>query len=144
MAHQLQQSIDMKIAIPVWNDRVSPIFDVARTIRVVDLDTDQDLVVADSTYSLERGRPTSTLDALGVDLLVCSAISPAVESAVWVLGVEVISDICGSPNEIVQALAAGDVELSRFRSPGSRRKPRRSTARSSTREREGSEIIKLK
>jgi predicted Fe-Mo cluster-binding NifX family protein len=128
----------MKIAIPVWNDRVSPIFDVARTIRVVDLDTDRALVVADSTYSLERGRPTSTLDALGVDLLVCSAISPAVESAVWVLGVEVISDICGSQNAIVQALAAGDEELSRFRSPGSRKKPRRPTIRASTRELEDS------
>jgi len=129
----------MKIAIPCWNDRVSPIFDVARTIRVVDLDTDRDLVVADSIYPLERGRPTSTLDALGVDLLVCSAISPAVESAVWVLGVEVMSDICGSPDEIVQALAAGDAELSGFRSPGSRKKPRRSTARSSTRGFEGPE-----
>ena len=139
MAHQLQQSINMKIAIPVWNGRVSPIFDVARTIRVVDLDTDRDLVVADSTYPLERGRPTSTLDALGVDLLVCSAISPAVESAVWVLGVEVISDICGSPDEIFQALADGGAELDRFRSPGSRKKPRRSTARSSTRGFEGSE-----
>lgn len=134
----------MKIAIPVWNDRVSPIFDVARRIRVVDLDADQDLVVADSTYLLERGRPTSTLDALGVDLLVCSAISPALKAAVWVTGAEVISDICGSPDEIVQALAAGDADLSRFRSPGSRRKPRSSTATSSTSELEGSKILGLK
>lgn len=111
----------MKIAIPVWNGRVSPVFDVARTIRVVDVDVDRGAVVADSTHALEPGRPVSALAALGVDVLVCSAVSPPIEAAVWVAGVEVISDICGSPDEILEALAAGDTELSRFRSPGSRR-----------------------
>jgi len=111
----------MKIAIPVWNGRVSPVFDVARTIRVVDVDVDRGAVVADSTHALEPGRPVSALAALGVDVLVCSAVSPTIEAAVWVSGVEVISDICGPPDEIVEALAAGDADLCRFRSPGSRR-----------------------
>ena len=111
----------MKIAIPVWNGRVSPVFDVAGTIRVVDVDVDHGVVVADSTHALEPGRPVSALAALGVDVLVCSAVSPTIEAAVWVSGVEVISDICGSPDEIVDALAAGDTELCRFHSPGSRR-----------------------
>lgn len=112
----------MKIAIPVWNGRVSPVFDVARTIRIFDVDVGRGIVVANSTHALELGRPASTLAALGADVLVCSAISPAVEAFVWVSGVEVISDICGSPDEIVEALTAGDAELSRFLAPGSHRR----------------------
>lgn len=114
-------AVAMKIAIPVWNGRVSPVFDVARAIRVVDVDVGRGCVSEGSTHAVAARRPVSTLSALGVDALVCSAISPPIEAAVWVSGVEVISDICGSPDEILEALAAGDTELSRFRSPGSRR-----------------------
>lgn len=126
VAQRLQRFVSMKIAIPVWNDRVSPVFDVARTIRVVDVDVGRGVVVSDSTHTLAPGRPASTLAALGVDVLVCSAISPSTEAAVWVSGVEVIPDICGSPDEIVEVIVAGDAELSRFGTPGSNRSQRRS------------------
>ena len=119
----------MRIAIPVWNGRVSPVFDVARTIRVADLDCQSGEWVADGTHVLNPARPASTLSELGVNALVCSAISSPLESTLYALGVEVVSDICGSPEEIVAALAAGDAELARFRSPGSRRKPKSSKAR---------------
>ena len=111
----------MKIAIPVWNGRVSPVFDVAKAIRVVDVDVGSRCVADGSIHSIDVGRPVSTLIALGVEVLVCSAVSPPIEAAVWLAGVEVISDICGSPDEILAALAAGDTQLSRCRSPGSRR-----------------------
>ncbi len=65
-----------------------------------------------ATHALNPARPASTLSDLGVDVLVCSAISSPLEAALYGLGVEVISDICGSPEEIIQALAAGDAELS--------------------------------
>ncbi len=117
----------MRIAIPVWNGRVSPVFDVAKTIRVADLDRQSGELVADGTHVLNPTRPASTLSELGVNVLICSAISSPVEATLYALGVEVVSDICGSPEEIIAALAAGDAELDRFRSPGSRRKPRRST-----------------
>ncbi len=117
----------MRIAIPVWNGRVSPVFDVAKTIRVIDLDLRSGESVTDGTHVLNPTRPASTLSELGINVLVCSAISSPLEVTLNVLGVEVVSDICGSPEEIISALAAGDVELDRFRSPGSRRKPRRLT-----------------
>jgi predicted Fe-Mo cluster-binding NifX family protein len=114
--------IAVKIAIPVWNGRVSPVFDVAKAIRVVDVDVGRGCVSDGSIHPVELGRPVSTLTALSVDVLVCSAVSPPIEAAVWVSGIEVISDICGSPDDILKALASGDTELSRFRSPGSRRR----------------------
>lgn len=119
----------MRIAIPVWNGRVSPVFDVARTIRVADLDCQSGELVVDGSHVLNPARPASTLSELGVNVLVCSAISSPLESRLYALGVEVVSDICGSSEEIIAALAAGDVELVRFRSPGSRCKPESLTTR---------------
>ena len=112
----------MKIAIPVWDDRVSPVFDVARSIRVVDI---VDGAVVDvSNRELESEQRTATLVKLGVDLVVCSAISIPLESTLWVSGVEVIPDTCGNAEEIIQALASGDRTLVRFRSPGNNRRHR--------------------
>ena len=116
----------MIIAIPVWNSRVSPVFDVAKTVRVADLDDRSGELVADGTHVLSPARPAAVLSEIGVDVLVCSAISAPLEAALCGLGIEVISDICGSPDEIISALAAGDTELVRFRSPGSRCKLKRS------------------
>lgn len=119
----------MIIAIPVWNSRVSPVFDVAKTVRVADLDDQSGELVADGTHVLSSARPAAALAEIGVDVLVCSAISAPLEAALCGLGIEVISDICGSPDEIISALAAGDTELARFRSPGSRCRPKRSATR---------------
>ena len=121
LARLLQQGIDMRIAIPVWNGRVSPVFDVAKTIRVTDIDSADGTPAEIEVHAINSAHPRSTLADLGVDLLVCSAISAPLEAILWVSGIEVLSDICGSPDEIIAALAAGDDELGRFRSPGSRR-----------------------
>jgi predicted Fe-Mo cluster-binding NifX family protein len=122
----------MIIAIPVWNNRVSPVFDVARNVRVADIDDQSGDVVADGTHVLSSLRPTAALSEIGVDVLICSAISGPLEAALNGFGIEVMSDICGSPDEIIAALAAGDTELVRFRSPGSRWKANRLKSRRTT------------
>ena len=116
----------MRIAIPVWNGRVSPVFDVARTICVADLDDEVGEASPRATHALNPVRPVSTLTDLDIDLLVCSAISAPLASAVSVSGIGVISDICGSLDEIITALLAGGDDLEALRSPGSRRDSKRS------------------
>jgi predicted Fe-Mo cluster-binding NifX family protein len=106
----------MRVAIPIWNGRVSPVFDVSRRLRVFDIAANSAAIEAMRTVEAER--PTAIVTGLGVDLLICSAISLAEESALRKSHVEVISGICGPVEEIAAALAAGDVALTRFRAPG--------------------------
>jgi len=115
-------SIAMRIAIPIWNDRVSPVFDVSRSIRVVDIS--DGAVSGEATHTLENEARASKLVKLGVDLLICAAISTPLEATLWVSGIEVIPDTCGTVDEIVEALVSGDVKLARFRSPGNTRSHR--------------------
>jgi predicted Fe-Mo cluster-binding NifX family protein len=110
----------MKVAIPVWNGWVSPVLDVAKTIRVVEIEGGK--LMGSESLAVSDGRLASTLAELGVDVLVCSAVSAPLEAMLWVSGVEVISDVCGDPERIASALAGGDMELDRFRSPGSRKR----------------------
>jgi predicted Fe-Mo cluster-binding NifX family protein len=118
----------MRIAIPVWEGQVSPVFDVAKTIRVTDIDCTKAAVTGSEKHPLKPTHPVATLVGLGVEALVCSAISAPLETALAASGIEVISDICGSPDEIIGALITGDLELRRFRSPGSRHEPKWSPA----------------
>jgi predicted Fe-Mo cluster-binding NifX family protein len=129
LAHGLQPWVFVKIAIPVWDGRVSPVFDVATTVRVNDVDVESGECLGVANYPLDPARPASTLAGLGVDILICSAISSLVEATLWIAGIEVVSDICGAPDEIVEAWASGDEELRRFSSPGSRRRSTRSKTR---------------
>lgn len=115
-------SIAMRIAIPIWNDRVSPVFDVSRSIRVVDIA--DGAVSGEATYTLENEARASKLVKLSVDILICAAISTNLEATLWVSGIEVIPDTCGDVDEIVEAFASGDTELTGFRSPGNNRSHR--------------------
>lgn len=110
----------MKIAIPVWNGRVSPVLDVAKTIRIAEVVGGE--LEGVETLAVSEGRLSSVLSRFGVDALVCSAVSSPLEATLWMSGIEVISDVCGIPEEILEALASGDTTLDRFRSPGSRRR----------------------
>jgi predicted Fe-Mo cluster-binding NifX family protein len=111
----------MRIAIPVWSGRVSPVFDVARSVRVVDLNDGVEARASD--LGLDDDRRAETLAKLGVDLLICSAISTSLESTLWMAGVEVIPDICGTVDEIITAYSNGETSLAKFRSPGNSRDP---------------------
>lgn len=109
----------MRIAIPVWNDRVSPVFDVAKAIRVVDLS--DGAAVSSTDHTIENERRAEAVVKLGIDVLICAAISIPLEATLWISGVEVIPDTCGVVEEIIEAFSQGDRTLQRFCSPGNGR-----------------------
>ena len=108
----------MRVAIPTWNGRVSPVFDEARRVRVVDINISRGCMTADTTRTLKIGRSAVSLAELGVNLLVCSAISTPLETVLKSSGVDVVPNVCGSVDEILKAIISGDASLGDFRTPG--------------------------
>jgi predicted Fe-Mo cluster-binding NifX family protein len=109
----------MKIAVPDWQGRVSPVFDVAGQIILVDLD-DGD---ADPWHTERLGgagphERARRLAELGVDVLVCGAISWPLEALLRTGGIRVISLVCGNVREVVQAFRDGTINNGRFAMPG--------------------------
>lgn len=109
----------MRIAISCLQDRVSPVFDVATHILLVDIEKGQpvrhnkrSLVVNDS---LARARQVSQF---GVQVLICGAVSWPLENALMSMGVQVIACICGPVEEVINAFLDDQLTEPLFLMPG--------------------------
>ena len=113
----------MRLAVPDWQGRVSPVFDVAEQVLLVDLDgppeSSQRMKPLGSTAPHDRAR---RLAELGVDVIVCGAISWPLESLLTTGGIRVIPLVCGEVEEVVRAFREGTLEDERFAMPGCYRK----------------------
>jgi len=113
----------MRVAVPIWSGRVSPVFDVAR--RLVLLDTDgaaapvrEEMFLGDTDF-VARARQ---LGELGVDVLICGAISRPLEQLLLAAGIKVVSQTCGSVDEVLGAYRSGLFTGESFLMPGCRRR----------------------
>ncbi|MFB3779444.1 MAG: NifB/NifX family molybdenum-iron cluster-binding protein [Bryobacteraceae bacterium] len=109
----------MKIAIPSWQGRVSPVFDSASSLLLLEIDKGR-----------EAGReekPLTRTDALaragevlrlGVDVLICGAISAPLETALLSAGVRVHGFVCGPVEEVISAFLRGGLSGPAHRMPG--------------------------
>lgn len=97
----------MKVALPVWNDRVAPVFDVATRMRI--LEVRGGAVAARSEHQVGDDNLISTLWKLGVDVVICGAITRQLEAGLWAAGIEVIPEICGPVDRVMNAFLHGAI-----------------------------------
>jgi predicted Fe-Mo cluster-binding NifX family protein len=119
MAKILLSIQDMRIAIPNQQDRVSPVFDSAKNIVLVDIKNGQQ--VRSTKRALARMDPLARardVRQLGVDVLVCGAISWPLKNALLSAGVEVIAHICGLIEDVIEAFLNKKLAERAFIMPG--------------------------
>jgi predicted Fe-Mo cluster-binding NifX family protein len=109
----------MKIAIPIWQGRISPVFDVAGQLLLVDLADGREVAreeqLVDGTTADER---TRKLSESGVETLICAGISRVLEASLVERGIQVIAQICGNVEEVLAAFTSGSLGEERFAMPG--------------------------
>ena len=109
----------MRIAVPVWRDRVSPVFDVAGTLLLVDSEGGAPLHRTDASMPEDDlGARVQKLSDLGVDVLICGAISRRLETMLAEAGIEVVARICGGVEEVLDAYRSGRHDDPAFAMPG--------------------------
>lgn len=111
----------MKVAVPVWNNRVSPVFDTSRHLLVVEF-VDGGLAgreehAMDDIFPPFRVR---RLKELGVELLICGAISNPVAHLVDAAGIAMVPWVSGDVDDVLDAFAGERLSDTRFRMPGCR------------------------
>ena len=109
----------MKAAFALWNQRVAPVFDVAHQVLVVE--AEEHRVVRETREVLpeeDPARKALRLKELGIDQLVCGAISRTLHALVSAQGIRVTSFIAGDLDEIVRAWVTDDLSEDRFAMPG--------------------------
>ena len=109
----------MKIAIPTWNGRVSPVFDAASRLVVVEVGEEGEYSRFETDIS-EHFPPSKTirLTGLGVDTLICGAISRPLIYMITSAGITLIPGISGSVEDVLQAFLKGNLFDIQFLMPG--------------------------
>lgn len=119
MARYLLYFCFMRVAIPLWQGRVSPVFDEASRILLVD--------VSGKRVQQRREEPLLTKDPfqrahllpqIGVDLVICGMISQTQQTALASAGIRIIPHICGPMEEVIAAFLDGRLEDGPLLMPG--------------------------
>ena len=95
----------MKIALPIWNGRISPVFDTARELLVIE--AQDGMEIARSRHALDGSllpQRAARLAELRVDVLLCGAISRPMAGMLAAAGIKVVPFVAG---EVEFALSVG-------------------------------------
>ena len=109
----------MKIAIPVWNDCVSNVFDFAHRLLLVEIENNKEVNRSEiplEVHSLPQR--AGQLKSLGVDVLVCGAISQALANMVTASGIQVLPYVTGRVDDVLQGYLTGQLVQPQFTMPG--------------------------
>jgi len=108
----------MKIAIPVWNNCVSSAFDFSNRLLLVEIQKGSENNRTEISLSTESiPQKANKLKNLGVDVLICGAISRSLAFQVASYGIEVLPYVLGPIDEILKAYLTGQLGQSRYAMP---------------------------
>jgi len=105
--------------VPTHRGRISPVLDVARHFLLVDTDGNENdkhrELLIENTQITTRARKIADL---GIQVLICGAISWPLESMLVSAGVQVIPNTCGVVLEVVEVFLSGRFTEQAFLMPG--------------------------
>jgi predicted Fe-Mo cluster-binding NifX family protein len=109
----------MKVAVTVWEDRISPVFDAARRLLIVEIEkaqvTDRSYVIFDPALPSHLAK---TLVDLNVPVLICGAVSQIPASIIDAGGITLIPFITGEVDRMLDVYANGGSLEPTFVMPG--------------------------
>jgi predicted Fe-Mo cluster-binding NifX family protein len=111
--------VQVKAAFAYRENRIAPVFDIARQILLVEVASAR--VVSESRELLPPDLPVEKalrLAELGVDTLVCGAISRPLREIVLAYGIRVVPFVAGDLREVIQAWRGRTLQGNAFAMPG--------------------------
>lgn len=109
----------MKVALTIWNNRISPVFDVAQHALL--LEAEQSVILNQKVFDLPVDSPINKLTFLisqNVDLLICGAISRSLQLAIEEHGIKVYPFCSGEVSELIECWQKDQLDRVSFAMPG--------------------------
>ncbi|MBW2049299.1 MAG: hypothetical protein JRJ09_12355 [Deltaproteobacteria bacterium] len=109
------------VGIPVFQSRVSPVFDTCSTVLIIRFEQDQEIERGE-TYldELSLTDRVNILQKLNVTVLICGGISDVLCNMIKNAGIWLISGIAGKADQVFDAFISGHLDEPRFHMPGYR------------------------
>lgn len=109
----------MKVAVTVWEERISPVFDASRRLLIAEI---EDRRITDRSYVIfDPGMPSNLakiLSELDVPVLICGAVSQVPATIMTNSGIRLISFITGEVDRVLEVYARGNSLAPTFVMPG--------------------------
>ncbi len=102
-----------KTAFSFWENRMASVFDAVCVLQVLEGDA-----LVEHPLPEPPHQKVQTLQDLGVQTLVCGAISQSLQALLEASGILVVPFVAGDRLEILQAYQSGQLGSSRFAMPG--------------------------
>ena len=96
----------MKVAVTVWEDRISPVFDASRRLLIVEIKNAR--ITSRSFVLFDPEQPSTlvrTLVSLDVPVLICGAVSQVPATIIAAGGITLIPFVAGKINRVLEAYA---------------------------------------
>jgi predicted Fe-Mo cluster-binding NifX family protein len=109
----------MRIAVPIWEDKVSPVLDTATKLLITESGT-QNKGPRFEVYLIKKdiSQRCSFIRKLEIDVLICGAVSRPFSKILKASGIKVISGISGSAEDVLEAYLSGNLLQPKFLMPG--------------------------
>ena len=109
----------MKVALPVWQGRVSSVFDFAHKLLVVEFEKGREKS-RQEIILVEQSGPNraAMLKQLDVKVLICGAISRPLAEMINSSGIQVLPFVSGSTEQIINAYKTGRLGQPQYILPG--------------------------
>jgi len=109
----------MRLALPVWENRISPVLDTATRFLIVEISergehSRSEILLDESDIS----RKCRKIGSLGVNGVICGAVTRRFSELLAELGVRIVPGVSGQPDEILDACLEGRLVHSKFLMPG--------------------------
>jgi len=109
----------IRIAVPIFHKRVSPVLDNCTRLLVVDID--QGIETNRQELSLEKFSFVERFDLIkkmSVDVIICCAISEVMAHMIQGTDIQLIYGIVGDVNQVLAAYLSNQLDDASFHMPG--------------------------
>jgi len=105
----------MKVAIPIWQGKVSSVFDFADELLLIELENGIEKSRNEVSLTEQSGpERTARLRQLDVQVLICGAISRPLADMLNGAGIEVLPFVTGSVEQVMAAYKTGKLSLPQY------------------------------
>ena len=109
----------MKVAVAVYNNRISPVFDASKNVLVLDIENRHVQARQEEAFSSDSPvYKVFRLSELGVEELICGAVSTDLARLLDKNGIRIIPYTAGDLDEVVAAYLSAKLPSPGLRMPG--------------------------
>lgn len=111
----------MRIAISIWEDKISPVLDTASKLLIIENKTQREPSRFETyLFKQDISKRCHFIRDLNIHVLICGAVSRQFSEMLKASGIEIISGISGPVEDVLEAYQKGALLSSEFFMPGSK------------------------